>query len=380
MASYRKRQKKDGTFVVYAQIRIKKLTQVVFSESEAFEGRNAQKNAEIWANAREAEINRKLDSGKSLVQLSVAEGMARYVSEHEDAPNPLGKTKRGTMLLMSKEPILKGVLLSEMTSADLMGYLRKRYHEDGAKPATVNQDISYIRVLAKYARVAWSVPIDLQEIEDALELGGRMGIVDRSAARTRRPSLDELSDICAYKHREKNGKGRSTPFSTPLDDIVQFAIFSTRRLGEICRIEWPDIDFENAQVEIKDMKHPRKKKGNNMTLHLPGRAIELIKRQPKIEGELRVFPYAESTIGAAYQRACKAANIEDLTFHDLRHEGVSHLFELGYSIPQVSMISGHRSWSNLSRYTHLSKLEQFDKYTDFESIKDLGEPGLVKPV
>lgn len=117
-----------------------------------------------------------------------------------------------------------------------------------------------------------------------------------------------------------------------------------------------------------------------MTLHLPGRAMELIKRQPKIEGELRVFPYAESTISAAFQRACKAANIEDLTFHDLRHEGVSHLFELGYSIPQVSMISGHRSWSNLSRYTHLSKLEQFDKYAGFEPVKDLGEAGLAKPI
>ena len=117
-----------------------------------------------------------------------------------------------------------------------------------------------------------------------------------------------------------------------------------------------------------------------MTLHLPGRAIELIKRQSKIEGELRVFPYAESTIGAAYQRACKAANIEDLTFHDLRHEGVSHLFELGHSIPQVSMISGHRSWSNLARYTHLNKLESFDKFADFELVKDLGEAGLVKSI
>ncbi|MEL0623793.1 site-specific integrase [Marinomonas arenicola] len=380
MASYRKRQKKDGTNVVYAQIRIKKLGKVIFNESEAFEGRGAQKRAEIWTSSREAEIKRQLDRGKSLVQLSVAESMARYVFEHEDAPNPLGKTKRSTMVLMSKEPILKEIMISDMTSADVMKYLKKRYYEDGAKPATVNQDISYIRVLAKYARVAWSVPIDLQEIEDALELGGRMGIVDRSVARTRRPSLDELSDICAYKHREKNGKGRSTPFTTPLDDIVLFAIFSTRRLGEICRIEWPDIDFEKAQVEIKDMKHPRKKKGNNMTLHLPGRAMELIKRQPKIDGDLRVFPYAESTIGAAFQRACKAANIEDLTFHDLRHEGGSHLFELGYSIPQVSMISGHRSWSNLSRYTHLSKLEQFYKYADFEPVKDLGGAGLVKPI
>lgn len=65
-------------------------------------GEQYSENAEIWANAREAEVKRKLDSGKSLVQLSVAEGMVRYVSEHEDAPNPLGKTKRSTMMLMSK--------------------------------------------------------------------------------------------------------------------------------------------------------------------------------------------------------------------------------------------------------------------------------------
>jgi integrase len=379
MASYRKRQKKDGTSVVYAQIRIKKLGKVVFNESEAFEGRGAQKNAEIWANAREAEIKRQLDSGKSLVQLSVAESMARYVSEHEDAPNPLGKTKRSTMVLMSKEPILKEIMISEMTSADLMKYLRKRYHDDGAKPATVNQDVAYIRVLAKYARVAWSLPIDLQEIEDAVDLANRMGIIDRSVVRSRRPTLDEIHAICAYKHREKNGKGRSTPFLTPLDDMVLFAIFSARRLGEICRMEWADVDFDKAQVEIKDMKHPRKKKGNNVLLTLPMRALELIKKQPRIKGELRVFPYAESTIGAAYQRACKAANIEDLTFHDLRHEGVSHLFELGYSIPQVSMISGHRSWNNLARYTHLNKLEAFDKYADFEPVKSLGDAGLFKP-
>jgi len=379
MASYRKRQKKDGTNVVYAQIRIKKLGKVIFNESEAFEGRGAQKRAEIWASSREAEIKRQLDRGKSLVQLSVAESMARYVLEHEDAPNPLGKTKRSTMVLMSKEPILKEIMISDMTSADVMKYLRKRYYEDGAKPATVNQDIAYIRVLAKYARVAWSLPIDLQEIEDAVDLAGRMGIIDRSTARNRRLLVEELDAICAYKHREKNGKGRSTPFLTPLDDIVLFAIFSTRRLGEICRIEWSDVDFEKAQVEIKDMKHPRKKKGNNVVLNLPARAIELIKRQPKAPGELRVFPYAESTIGAAYQRACKAASIEGLTFHDLRHEGVSHLFELGYSIPQVSMISGHRSWNNLARYTHLNKLESFDKYADFELIKSLGEAGLAKP-
>ncbi|WP_063334104.1 site-specific integrase [Marinomonas sp. TW1] len=380
MATFKTRTKKNGSIVHVAQIRISRGGKVVFSEASSFEGKSASKNAKLWAANREAEVKRKLESGKSLVQLSVAEGMARYVSEHEDAPSPLGKTKRSTMMLMSKEPLLKEVFLSEMTSADLMAYLRKRYHEDGAKPATVNQDISYIRVLAKYARVAWSVAIDLQEIDDALELGNRMGIIDRSTARARRPSLDELIGICDYVHRERNGKSRSSVFKTPLADVVLFAIFSTRRLGEICRIEWNDIDFAEGVVLIKDMKHPRKKKGNDMLLHLPNRAIEIIKRQPRQDGEPRVFPYAESTIGSGFRRSCVAANIEDLTFHDLRHEGVSHLFELGYAIPQVSMVSGHRSWNNLARYTHLNKVGAFDKYADFEPARNLGEAGLIKPI
>ncbi|RBO82588.1 site-specific integrase [Marinomonas aquiplantarum] len=379
MASFRKRKKKDGTDVVYAQIRIKKQGNVVFSESEAFEGRNAQRDAELWANVRESEIKRRLDSGKSLVQLSVAEGMSRYLAEHENAPNPLGKTKHNTMLLMSKEAMLGEVALSEIKAADLLLYFRKRYHEDGAAAATVMQDASYIRVLAKYARVAWSIPIDLQEIDDAVDLGGKMGVIDRSTQRTRRPTLDEVKAICSYSGRTKTGRGCNTKHVTPLEDVVLFAIFSTRRLGEICRMEWNDVDFEEGTVEIKDMKHPRKKKGNNVILHLPGRALEIIKRQPRAENEPRIFPYHERTIGTAYQRACKFADIEDLTFHDLRHEGVSHLFELGYSIPQVSMISGHRSWANLSRYTHLGKLDKFDKYDGFEFVNGLGEAGLVKP-
>ena len=43
----------------------------------------------------------------------------------------------------------------------------------------------------------------------------------------------------------------------------------------------------------------------------------------------------------------------DVTFHCLRHEGISRLFEKGYSIPQVAVHSGHKNWNNLRRYTHL---------------------------
>ena len=45
--------------------------------------------------------------------------------------------------------------------------------------------------------------------------------------------------------------------------------------------------------------------------------------------------------------------LEDLHFHDLRHEAISRLFEKGLSIPEVALISGHRDFRMLFRYTHL---------------------------
>ena len=56
----------------------------------------------------------------------------------------------------------------------------------------------------------------------------------------------------------------------------------------------------------------------------------------------------------------KRSGIENLHFHDLRHEAISRFFEKGLSIPEVSMISGHRDVRQLMRYTHLN-LENIKK-------------------
>lgn len=45
--------------------------------------------------------------------------------------------------------------------------------------------------------------------------------------------------------------------------------------------------------------------------------------------------------------------INDLHFHDLRHEATSRLFEQGYQIQEVAIVTGHRSWDMLKRYTQL---------------------------
>jgi integrase len=96
----------------------------------------------------------------------------------------------------------------------------------------------------------------------------------------------------------------------------------------------------------------------NVYCELPPEALAIIKSMPR--GEPEIFPYSTDAISAAFTRACKILGIEDLRFHDLRHEGISRLFEMGRTIPQVAAVSGHRSWTSLKRYTHIRQSE--DKY------------------
>jgi integrase len=123
--------------------------------------------------------------------------------------------------------------------------------------------------------------------------------------------------------------------------IVLFALFSTRRLEEITRITWDDLDEVHSRVLVRDMKNPGEKAGNNIWVDLPPEALRIAKSMPRVVPQ--IFSSNPGAITAAFTRACKILTIDDLHFHDLRNEGVSRLFELGLNIPYVSAASGHRS-------------------------------------
>ena len=99
------------------------------------------------------------------------------------------------------------------------------------------------------------------------------------------------------------------------------------------------------------MKNPGQKLGNDVWCHLPPEAMAIIQTMPKAVEE--IFPYNAESISASWTGACKFLGIEDLHFHDLRHEGVSRLFEMDWDIPRVASVSGHRDWNSMRRYTHL---------------------------
>ena len=80
-------------------------------------------------------------------------------------------------------------------------------------------------------------------------------------------------------------------------------------------------------------------------------AWAIVERQPRTSEY--IFPFDPKSVGAAFTRACHVLGIEDLRFHDLRHEATSRLFERGYQIHEVAQFTLHESWNELKRYTNL---------------------------
>jgi integrase len=195
----------------------------------------------------------------------------------------------------------------------------------------------------------------VKEARDALNI---LGIIWRSKERDRRPTLKEIEALYGYWD-DMGIKYDGERELVPMVDICQFAIATAMRLGEICRIEWRDFKEDKRIVVIRDRKDPRQKKGNDEIVPLLGvngyDALEIILRQDRADE--KIFPYNAHSVSTLFTRACEKLGIEDLSFHDLRHEGTSRLFEAGLRIEQVAMLTGHKDWRTLKRYTQLKPMD-----------------------
>lgn len=387
MATITQRKGKQGLRYT-AQIRMRK-DGVQHSESKTFDTKAA---AKAWGRKREAELE-EYGFPDRYDGMTVAEGCLRYLADLRASPRGVGRSKAQTLEAMGRHPDLTGLLLSKATAADwlayLLGRLEGRELPDGrvikAGPARVKDDFSYLAVMLDHAKVAWGMRVDAGALEDAGAKARKMGVLAQAVSRDVRPTVDQLDQIMDYWLREYNTRGRlltSAMTEIPMLLVVPFLIFSTRRLSEVTRIRWSDLDRPRRRVLVRDMKHPRKKVGNDVWVHLPPRAMAIIDRMPQVAAE--IFPYASSSVRAQFEKAVKWAKRRaeeegrdfgpHIRLHDLRHEGISHYFELGYDIPRVAMISGHKTWSQLEDYTHLIDIEHFDKYADWRWVKHFELP------
>ena len=126
------------------------------------------------------------------------------------------------------------------------------------------------------------------------------------------------------------------------------------RRSEILKLGWTDIDFTNGFAFLYDTKN-----GEDRKVPLTKKCMKLLQKVP--QSHEKVFPITANCLRLAWGRARAKAEITDLRFHDLRHEAISRFFEKGLSIPEVSLISGHKDVRQLMRYTHLKINNLIDK-------------------
>jgi integrase len=361
MGTITSRKKKDGAVSYTAQIRIRRKGEIVYQESGTFARKSV---ATAWMKKREAELaepgaldrlNRK--------SVTIKEVIEHYKREY-GAVRPLGKTKRNTLAAIA-DTWLGALLDKELTSQRLVEYGQWRLTADGGAvlPQTVNNDLAHLGAVVSVAKAAWDYDINPQEMVSARKVMRRMGLVARSAERSRRPSLDELAKL--FQHYSDMAKRDRSEI--PMLKLIPFALYSTRRQEEICRIRWDDLDKEHNRVLVRDMKNPGQTIGNDVWCSLPDEAIAIIDTMPK-DGEL-IFPFNGKSISSSFTRVTSFLAIDDLHFHDLRHEGVSRLFEMEWDIPRVASVSGHRDWNSLRRYTHLQG--RGDKYEGWPWLKSI---------
>lgn len=305
--------------------------------------------AERWANEQEARLER----GDTVTNREGRhETIAGLIELHLADMAEVGKAAR-----RSKEATLKrlqtdfgAVSLTALTREWVIEFGRSRA-KAGAGPVTVAMDLSYLGTILEHSAAVYGYAVPTEQLRLGRIALLRLGLVGKSHERDRRPTEKELKQILDYVETNERQ-------IIPLARVIRFAIATTMRQEEITRLLWDDFSPDVPYVIIRQRKHPRDKATNDQTVPLVADtgydAVALIKQQAARTSPLgRIFPYNPRSIGAAFRRACRDLQIYDLHFHDLRHEGISRLFEADWDIPQVATVSGHKDWKMLQRYTHL---------------------------
>lgn len=287
----------------------------------------------------------------------------RYLVEVERA-RPLGKTKRGTLTAIGSSHF-GGLSDTDINTQALVDYAlwRMSVEGGGVQPQTAGNDLAHLGAVLSIARDAWGYDVDPLAMGGARRVLRKLGYNLKSRERDRRPTLDELEKILAH-YQDMQAR---RPSVINMLKVVGFALFSTRRLDEITRIRWADIDEAGQRVLVRDMKNPGQKIGNDVWCYVPDEAWRILQTMPRTGDD--IFPYSPESISTSWAKACKFLNIADLHFHDLRHEGVSRLFEMAWDIPRVASVSGHRDWNSLRRYTHLRG--QGDRYAQWAWLEQI---------
>ena len=218
-------------------------------------------------------------------------------------------------------------VLSHITSSDIAEFRDKRLNV--VSGSSVNRELSIVSDCIKRAINEWGCYIRENPVKPSLRC-------EENPSRTRRLDIGEYEKLMTACKK-------SRAFWCP---IIDFAIHSAMRRGELLRITWQMVHLDKKYITLP----PEITKTNKVrNVPLQPHAIEILRKLPRsLDG--RVFPIGIKNFERTWTKICRRANIKGLRWHDLKREAISRLFERGLSISEVQLFCGN-SLATLNVYT-----------------------------
>ena len=281
-----------------------------------------------WARRAEDEMVRGIYRDTSRAErITVAEVCDRY--ERDIVPRMCSHKATKSRLLHIREH-LGHHNLAILTPEHIIGYVDRRCALVSGE--TVRKEIGVLSRVLTCAISLWKVPLQANVVHTARDILSFTKTIASGKQRERRVSDTEIDLLCQHSG------------SLLLEHIIRFAVLTACRRGEIANMRREHIRGNALHI-------PRTKTDQPRTIPLSSGALAILKALPvRIDG--KVFGLAPDSITQAFDRAAKRAELTDITFHDLRHEATSRLFEQGLQVQEVAAITGHTDWRSLKRYTH----------------------------
>jgi len=300
---------------------------------------NSKKSAQVWALATEDSIKRGVYIFNDAPPIpNLAEALRRYESDITTLKR--GARQERVVINALRATSLIDIELDKIT-VSAVTKLRDMYLANGLSASTIQKRLALLSHLYTIAISEWHLPLT-NPIKSV-----RKPVINNQ--RTRRVSDAEFEAVIQSTH------------SAALKALAMLALETAARLGELVSIEAQEVEIDKRLITF-----PITKNGSSRVVPLSTRATHLLEKLITQEHG-RLFPVTSEAMSRAWARAVSRARqtyiaqggvepgfLVDLHFHDLRHERISRLAELGLGTLELSAISGHKSLSMLKRYTHIN--------------------------
>ncbi|MBN6739927.1 site-specific integrase [Acidithiobacillus sp. MC6.1] len=322
MAGFYEQRDRDGTLIGWqAKVRKKGYP----TQTHVF---RSKREAQEWAAIIESEMARGIWKDRSEAEsTTLKDCLERYLVEVMPSKKS-AKPEINRLRQWMERPIALQ-FMAAIRGKDVAMSIRDMEAE-GKGSNTIRLHLAVLSHLYRVARTEWG----MDDLVNPVEL-------------VRKPRLPQGRDRRLTGDEEERLLTACNVVNTELAAIMQLAIETGMRQGEIMGITWDNVSITKCQVFLPDTKN-----GTARTVPLSSKALAVLSSLPhRMDG--RVWSYTQDGMRASWAKALKRAGITGLTFHDLRHEATSRLFEKGLNPMQVAAITGHKTLQMLKRYTHL---------------------------